>query len=47
MSSSQTSPPSMRPGGLIMRRIASAMVDLPEPNSPAKAEPFVRRAARN
>ena len=36
MSSSQTSPPSMRPGGLIMRRIASAMVDLPEPDSPAR-----------
>ena len=30
------SPPSMRPGGLIMRRIASAMVDLPEPDSPAR-----------
>ena len=36
MSSSQTSPPSMRPGGLIMRRMASAMVDLPEPDSPAR-----------
>ena len=36
MSSSQTAPPSIRPGGLIMRRMASAMVDLPDPDSPAK-----------
>ncbi len=34
-SSSHTSPPSIRPGGLIMRRIASAIVDLPDPDSPA------------
>ena len=35
VSSSQTAPPSMWPGGLIMRRMASAMVDLPDPDSPA------------
>ena len=41
--SSHTSPPSMRPGGRIRRRMASAMVDLPEPDSPASPNRSARR----
>src|SRR6266851_4893565 len=39
-----TSPASMRPGGLIIRRIDNAKVDLPEPDSPAspKRSPGIR-----
>ena len=33
--SSHTEPPSMRPGGLMRRSRDSAIVDLPEPDSPA------------
>ena len=34
--SSHTSPASIRPGGLIMRRMARAIVDLPDPDSPTR-----------
>ena len=42
MSSSQTAPPSIRPGGLIMRRMANAIVDLPDPDFAGQAKAFAR-----
>ncbi len=35
----------MRPGGLMRRRSASAIVDLPEPDSPAMPEALARPQA--
>ncbi len=46
VSSSQISPDTTRAGGLIRRMIVSAMVDLPEPDSPARPKRSCARSEK-